>query len=124
MYLHIYRQETSSLRDSAALDNSAERKEDPKNWSKEQLDSFISKNDWGQVAKYIAESRKTSQGVVPQTKVGGMTNMQQDIASHVSADDDSVWQSLDDASNADPEDKDASFDYDNVAARQTVPAVQ
>jgi len=118
------RTETSSLRDSAALDNSAERKEDPKNWSKEQLDSFISKNDWGQVAKYIAESRKTSQGVVPQRKVGGMTTMQQDISSQVSADDDSVWQSLDDTSNVGQEDKDASFDYDNVAARQTVPAVQ
>ena len=119
MYISLSRQETSSLRDSAALDNSAERKKDPKNWSKEQWDSFISKNDWGQVAKYIAESRKTSQG--PQMKAGGMTNLKQDIASQVSADDDSVWQSLDD----EPEDKDASFDYDKVAARETtVPAVQ
>lgn len=50
--------------------------------------------------------------------------MQQDISSQVSADDDSVWQSLDDTSNVGQEDKDASFDYDNVAARQTVPAVQ
>lgn len=123
MYISLSRQETSSLRDSAALDNSAERNKDPKNWSKEQLDSFISKNDWGQVAKYIAESRKTSQG--PQMKAGGMTNLKQDIASQVSADDDSVWQSLDDGSNAQPEDKDASFDYDKVAARETtVPAVQ
>ena len=54
-------------------------------------------------------------------KAGGMTNLKQDIASQVSADDDSVWQSLDD----EPEDKDASFDYDKVAAREaTVPAVQ
>ncbi len=118
-------QETSSQRDSAALDSSAERKEDPKDWSKEQLDSFISKNDWGQVATYIAESRKTSQaqGTVPHTKVEGMTNMQQVTASQVSLDDDSVFQSLDDESNAVP-DKDASFDYDKVAARQSAPAVQ
>ena len=55
-------------------------------------------------------------------KAGGMTNLKQDIASQVSADDDSVWQSLDDEQ---PEDKDASFDYDKVAARETtVPAVQ
>eukprot|EP00985_Skeletonema_marinoi_P011363 scaffold5397_cov126-Skeletonema_marinoi.AAC.10 len=118
------RTESSSQRDTAALDN-PERKEDPKDWSKEQLDSFISKNDWGQVAKYIAESRKTATtGAVPQMKVGGMTNMQQGTASKVSSDDDSVWQSLDDASNANPEDKDASFDYDKVAARQPVSAVQ
>jgi len=119
-------QETSSQRDSAALDSSAERKEDPKDWSKEQLDSFISKNDWGQVATYIAESRKTTQaqGAVPDAKVEGMTNMQQDTASQVSLDDDSVFQSLDDESNAVPGDKDASFDYDKVAARQSAPAVQ
>jgi len=120
------RTETSSNRDDAALDSSPERKQDPKDWSKEQLDSFISKNDWGQVAKYIADSRKTTQaqGAVPQPKVGRMTNVQQDTASQVSPDDDSVFQSLDEELNSVPGDKDASFDYDKVAARQSAPAVQ
>lgn len=118
------RTESSSQSDSAALDNSAKRKDDPKDWTKEQLDSFISKNDWGQVAKYIAESRKSTKGAVPQKKVGGMTKIQQDSASQVSPDDDSVWQSLDDATNGDSEDVDASFDYDKIAARQQAPTVQ
>lgn len=106
-----------------SLDSSPERKQDPKDWSKEQLDSFISTNDWGQVAKYIAQSRKTSQAqsAVRQPKVGGMTtNMQQDTASQVSPDDDSVFESLDEETG----DNDASFDYDKVAARQSAPAVQ
>ena len=88
------------------------------------MDRFISKNDWGQVAKYIAESRKsTNPASLPQKRGGGMpTKMQQESASQVSDpdDDDSVWQSLSDVSNM----KDASFDYDKIAARQPTPTVQ
>ncbi len=40
-------------------------------------------------------------------------NMQQDTASQVSPDDDSVFESLDETG-----DNAASFDYDKVAARQ------
>ena len=90
------------------------------NWTQEQLDSFISKNDWGQVAKYIAESRKTTNGDASQAKVGRMTKMQEVVPPD--DDDDSVWQSLDDGGNENG--KDESFDYDKVAARQTVSAVQ
>ena len=61
---------------------------------------------------------------MPQKKVGGMTKIQQDSASQVSPDDDSVWQSLDDATNGDSEDVDASFNYDKIAARQQAPTVQ
>lgn len=116
LFVVICRQESSSQRDTESLDNnSINRTDDPKNWSKEQLDSFIAKNDWGQVAKYIAESRK-SKGLLPQTKVGALAKLQQDSASQVSPDEDSVWQSLDDVSNGNPVDRDASFDYDKVAA--------
>ena len=115
----FFLQESSTRRDSPAVD-SPEKSDDPKNWSKEQLDSFISKNDWGQVAKYIAESRKATNVVPTQKQAGRMTKMQEESASQVSQDDDSVWQSLSEASNG----KGASFDYDKVAARQPTPTVQ
>mmetsp|Transcript_9837 Transcript_9837/g.20679 ORF Transcript_9837/g.20679 Transcript_9837/m.20679 type:complete len:1085 (-) Transcript_9837:118-3372(-) len=35
--------------------------DDVRNWTQEELDSFISKNDWGSVSKYIAEMRDNKQ---------------------------------------------------------------
>lgn len=49
-----------------------------------------------------------------------MTKVPQDTASQVTPDDDSVWQSLDDASNED----EVAFGYDKIAARQPAPTVK
>lgn len=49
----------SQEKSSRRKDVEAPRSDNVKDWTQEELDRFISKNDWGSVAKYINEMRQS-----------------------------------------------------------------